>query len=115
MSTPTSLNKVPPSASVRGDFCQKLVVAETYRDSDSEFPVYPRCELREQLGRTRVMQALRAGKIEEHLIDRQGLDERRQSPHGGAYLTPYRLVLRHVRPDHDSIRAGHQRLEHRHR
>jgi hypothetical protein len=61
------------------------------------------------------MQPWRAGEIEKRLIDRQRLDERRQSPHRGAHLTSDRLVLRHVGPDHNSIGAGCQRLEHRHR
>ena len=39
---------------------------------------------------------------------------RRKSPHLGAHFTSDFPILRHVRAYHDRIRAGGQRLEHRH-
>jgi hypothetical protein len=59
--------------------------------------------------------ALGAGKIQKCLVDRQGLDQRRQSLHGVANLAADPNIFRHVRPDHDRGRAQRQRLEHRHR
>jgi hypothetical protein len=54
-------------------------------------------------------------EIKKRLVDRQWLDQRRKSPHLGTDLASDFLVFGHVRAYHDGIRAGCQRLEHRHR
>ena len=61
------------------------------------------------------MQPLRAGKIEERLVDRDRLDQRRQRLHHGADLAADANIFLHVRRDDDCLGAGFQRLEHRHR
>ena len=75
----------------------------------------PLGEPREELGGAGVVQSFGASEVEKRLVDRQGLDQRGEPLHLGAHLTSDGAVLRHLRPDHDRIRAGRQGLEHRHR
>ena len=70
---------------------------------------------RQHLGRAHAVQALGAGKIQERLVDRQRLDQRRQRLHGMAHLAADPDIFLHVGPDDDGVRAQRQRLEHRHR
>ena len=70
---------------------------------------------RQHLGRDHAVDALGAGQIEEGLVDRERLDQRRQRLHGLAHLAADADIFRHVGPDHGRMRAQRQRLEHRHR
>ena len=60
------------------------------------------------------VQPLGAGQIEEGLVDRQRLDQRRQREHHLADLAADPRIFFHVGPDHSGVRAQPQRLEHRH-
>ena len=61
------------------------------------------------------MQALRAGEIEEGLVDRDRLHQRRQLEHELADLRgPTRNISSMFGLDHHGVGAGRQRLEHRH-
>ena len=61
------------------------------------------------------VQPLGAGEVEECLVDRKRLDQRRQRLHHGPHLAADAHIFLHVRRDHDRLGAGFQRLEHRHR
>ena len=61
------------------------------------------------------MQPLGAGEVEERLVDRQRLDQRRQRQHPLAHRAADLDIFRHVRLDDGGVRAELQRLEHRHR
>ena len=74
-----------------------------------------RGEPRQHLGGDHAVQPLGAGQIEERLVDRQRLDQRRQRQHRVAHLAADPDVFRHVGPHHRGLRAQRQRLEHRHR
>ena len=60
------------------------------------------------------VQPLGAGEVEERLVDRDRLDQRRQRLHHGAHLAADADIFLHVRRDDDRLRAGFERLEHRH-
>ena len=62
-----------------------------------------------------LVQPLRAGKVEECLVDRDRLDQRRQRLHHGAHLAADADIFLHVGRDDDRLGTGFQRLEHRHR
>ena len=61
------------------------------------------------------MQLFGAGEVEERLVDRERLDQRRQRLHHRPHLAADADVFLHVRRDHDGVGAGLERLEHRHR
>ncbi len=61
------------------------------------------------------MKTLGAGKIEERLVDRQRLDQRRQRQHHLADLAADPRIFFHVGPDDPGVRTKAERLEHRHR
>ena len=46
-----------------------------------------------------------SGEVEEGLVDRQGLNQRRQFQHHGADLTAYRLIFFHVGRQNNRVRA----------
>src|SRR6266851_5296452 len=60
------------------------------------------------------MELFGAAEVEKGLVDRHRLDDRRELSHLGAHGAPDLAVFRHVRADHDPVRTGGQRLEHRH-
>ena len=97
------------------DLCQKLVVAEPDRDGDADLVFDAFLEARQGQRRRRVVHPLRAGQVEKSLVDRERLDRRRQRQHQLAHFASDAHILRHVRRDDHGVRAGLQRLEHRHR
>src|SRR4051812_29780364 len=99
---------------VGGDLRQELVAGEADRDADADVALDVACEPRQHLCRDHAVHPLGAGEIEEGLVDRERLDQRRQRLHGLAYLAPNPDIFRHVRRDHGGMRAGFQRLVHRH-
>ena len=100
---------------IGGELGEKLVVAQPDRHGDAELGFDAEGEPREELGGVGGVELLGAAEIEECLVNRQRLDERRQPQHLGAHRTPDLAIFRHVGPDHHPIRASRQRLEHRHR
>ncbi len=99
---------------VGGDLGEKLAVAQTDREGDAEPGLDPPRQRGEELRRRRAVQSGGPREVEKCLVDRDRLNERGQPPHLGAHRPPDFAVLRHIRPDHHCIRAGGQRLEHRH-
>ncbi len=61
------------------------------------------------------MDGLGAGQVEEGLVDRNRLDERRRLAHQRAHLAADDTVFGHVRRDDRGVRTGLERLEHGHR
>ena len=61
------------------------------------------------------MQPLRPVEFQERLVDRQGLNQRRQILHHRPYLPADPDVFFHVRTDDHRFGTGFERLEHRHR
>ena len=100
---------------VGGDLGEELVVAEADRDGDADARAsISQGQARPGCGPGCRVQPLGAGEIEEGLVDRQRLDQRRQSPASAARTSrPTRLVFRHV--GRITTASGRrQRLEHRH-
>ncbi len=71
-------------------------------------------EAGEHGGGRRAVQRLGAGEIEHRLVDRQRLDQRREAFHQRADLPRGSGVFGEVGADDHGVRAGLQRLEHRH-
>ena len=71
-------------------------------------------EPRQHQRRRPAVQRRGAGQVEHRLVDRQRLHERRQPPHQRPDLPRHRDVFGEIRADHHRVRAGFQRLEHRH-
>ena len=100
---------------VGGDLGQELVAGQADRDGDADVALDVAGKARQHLCRDHAVHALGAGEIEERLVDRQRLDQRRQRLHGVAHLAADADIFRHVGRDHGGVRAERQRLEHRHR
>ena len=93
---------------VGGDFGEEFVAGEPDRDGDAEVLLDVGGKPRQHLCRRHAVQPLGAGEIEKSLVDRQRLDQRRQSQHHPAHLAADAGIFLHVRPDH--LRAcGHSR------
>ena len=66
---------------IRGDLGEELVVGEPDRDGDPELVLDPCGRTARGSGPGCLVQPLRAGQVEERLVDRHRLDQRRQLQH----------------------------------
>ncbi len=73
---------------------------------DSELGFDRKGECREELGGARAVELFGAGEVEERLVDRQWFGERREPQHRGPPRASYLPIFRHVRSNHDRIRAA---------
>ena len=99
---------------VGGHLGEERAVGETDGNGDADFAFDAAGEFRQGAGRGIAVQSLGAGQIEKGLVDRHRLDERREFLHQRAHLLADARVFLHVGLDDDRLRAGFQRLEHRH-
>ena len=100
---------------VGGDLGEILAVGEPHRDGDADLLLDLAGEARQHQRRRHAVQPLGSREIEEGLVDRQRLDHRRQRLHQLAHLAADADIFLHIGRDDDRLRAGFQRLEHRHR
>ena len=100
---------------IRGELRQELAVAQPDRNRDAVPLLHLRHETGQRQRRRAAVHGGRPGKVEEGLVDRDGLHQRRQIAHHGAYRPPDARVFGHVRAHDRGLRAELQGLEHRHR
>ncbi len=94
---------------------QELVLRQADRHRDADLVLDRAREAGERTGGRAAVQPLGAGEIEEGLVDRQRLDQRREIEHQGAHLAADADVFRHVGRHDGGVRAQPAGLEHRHR
>ncbi len=99
---------------VGGDLGERLVVAKPDGDRQVFLLLDALRERRQGACRWAAMQRLGSGEIEEGLVDRERLDQRRGLQHELADVPADGAVLAHLRLDHHGVRAELQGLEHRH-
>ena len=97
------------------DLGEELAVGEPHRNGDADLGFHRRRETRQYPGRRLAMKLLGPREVEECLVDGDRLDQWRQREHHLANLPANADIFLHVRLDHHGVRAGVQRLEHRHR
>ncbi len=100
---------------IGGDLGQRLVVGEPDRGGDPDLGLDAPDQPDERARRARPVQPLGAREIEEGLVDRERLDQRRGLQHQRPNLAADAGVFCHVGADHHRVGAGLEGLEHRHR
>ena len=76
---------------------RNLLIGEADRDGDADLRLDPLRKAGQRQRRRGAVQPLGAGEVQEGLVDRQRLDQRRQLLHQRADLAPDRDVFLHVR------------------
>jgi hypothetical protein len=99
---------------IGGDLGQELVVGEADRDGDADLLLDPAGKTDEGDRRAGMVQPLGAGEVEEGLVDRDRLDQRRQLQHEPPHLAADTAVFVDVGRDHHRVRARLEGLEHGH-
>ncbi len=106
-----ALSAWPSTAKPRGLSRSEAILARNLlaeRPIDTVMPISSSTspgEAGERLRRRQPVQPLGAGEIEERLVDRQRLDQRRQLQHQRAHLAADRGIFVHVGLDDHGVRA----------
>ena len=88
---------------IRGEFRQKLAVAEADRNRHADLRFDLAGEARERFGRARAVGSVAAGQIEKRLVDRQRLDQGRELEHSGADFAANARIFGHVGRQYDGL------------
>ena len=100
---------------IGGELRQKLAIAQADRDRDADLGLDAAGEADERLRRARSVRLLAAVEVEKGLVDRQRLDEGRETHHPRPDFAPDPGIFGHVgRQDH-CIRTQSPGSRHRHR
>ena len=97
------------------DLGEELAIGQPDRNGDADLPLDVAWRTARAPAPAASVQPLGAGEVEERLVDRERLDQRRQRLHHRAHLAADADIFFHVRRDDDRLGAGFERLEHRHR
>jgi hypothetical protein len=100
---------------IGGDLGEELAVGKTDRDRDADLLFHAARELRQNPCGTVLVQPLGARQVEKRLVDGDRLHQGGEFAHHLAHLFADPGVFLHVGLDDDGVRAGVERLEHRHR
>ena len=100
---------------VGGDFGQEFVEAEANRHGDLQLVFDALGEGCERLSGGVFVQTFGAGEIEERFVEGERFDERRRFEHQLFHLAADGDIFLHVGANDHGVRAGLERLEHRHR
>jgi hypothetical protein len=90
---------------IGGDLGEKLVAGQANGHRDADVALDVAGKARQHLCRDHAVNALRAGKIQERLVDRERFHQRRQRLHGMAHLAADADIFRDVGRDHDRLRT----------
>src|SRR5262249_36230198 len=99
---------------VRGDLGEEFVDGQADRNSYAKATLDVACETPQYLRCAHPVQPLGACQIEKCLIDRQRLNQRRESKHGLAHFSTNLDVFCHVGLYHDGVWTTSSGLEHWH-
>ncbi len=99
---------------LRRDLCQEAVGRQADGDAEARLVLDPLLQTRQLEGGRASVQPLRALQVDPRLVQRQGLNQRRQAVDGAEDALALGHIFAEVRLDHHGVGAGLQRLEHRH-
>ena len=88
---------------IRGEFRQKLAVAEADRNRHADVRFDFAGEARKRFGRAGAVGSVAAGQIEKRLVDRQRLDQGRELKHSDADFAANSRIFGHVGRQYDGL------------